>query len=64
MHDDKHGSREIKVSDECINECILAADENKYHNKNGASESPKGSMFTLADNEYVIRNKKQVPKKT
>ncbi|MCF7618608.1 site-specific integrase [Bacillus sonorensis] len=56
--DDKYGLREIKVSDECINECLLAADENKYHNKNGASESPKGSMFTLADNEYVIRNKK------
>ncbi|KAA6472206.1 phage lytic cycle repressor MrpR family protein [Bacillus swezeyi] len=57
VHDDKHGSRDIKVSDQCLKICLEAANEPTYQKKNGYSEANNKEVI-LADNDYVIRNRR------
>lgn len=55
--DDKHGQRDIKVSDECLKICLKAANEPVYQKKNGYSEAFNKETI-LSDNNFVIRNRR------
>ncbi|MFC8152350.1 site-specific integrase, partial [Bacillus paralicheniformis] len=57
VNDDKHGQRDIKVSDECLKICLEAAQQKVYKKKNGHSQAFNKETI-LADNNFVIRNRR------